>query len=108
MKKSPSSDSIALLETLVSYPSVSLKPNVGLIEKVQEILAEAGIESFQAPDPEDPTRTNLFASVGPQGIPGVLLSGHTDVVPVEGQPWTSPPSRPRTRTAGSTGAAPPT
>lgn len=91
MEKPQFSSSVTLLETLVSFPSVSLKPNIGLIEKVEEILAQAGIESIRAPDPQDPTRTNLFATVGPKGIPGVLLSGHTDVVPVEGQPWTSPP-----------------
>lgn len=91
MHASPSSPSISLLETLIAFPSVSLKPNIGLIEKVQQVLADAGIESTLAPDPQDPGRTNLFASTGPQGIPGVLLSGHTDVVPVEGQPWTSPP-----------------
>lgn len=83
--------SISLLETLIAFPSVSLKPNIGLIHKVQAILAEAGIASTLAPDPQDASRSNLFATVGPQGVPGVLLSGHTDVVPVEGQPWTSPP-----------------
>ncbi|WP_028602216.1 acetylornithine deacetylase [Ottowia thiooxydans] len=91
MEQPQSSRSVSLLESLVSFPSVSLKPNIGLIEKVEEILAQAGIESIRAPDPQDPSRTNLFATVGPQGIPGVMLSGHTDVVPVEGQPWTSPP-----------------
>lgn len=91
MEHQTPSPSVALLETLVSFASVSLTPNIGLIHKVQEILAEAGIESTLAPDPQDPTRSNLFATVGPEGVPGVLLSGHTDVVPVEGQPWTSPP-----------------
>ena len=85
------SPSIALLRELIAFPSVSLTPNDGLIERVQQVLREAGIDSTRAPDPEDPTRTNLFASVGPQGMPGLLLSGHTDVVPVAGQPWTSPP-----------------
>lgn len=83
--------SISLLETLIAFPSVSLKPNIELIHKVQEILARAGIGSTLAPDPQDASRSNLFATVGPQGVPGVLLSGHTDVVPVDGQPWTSPP-----------------
>jgi len=86
-----SSASVSLLETLIAFPSVSRKPNSGLIARVQEVLADAGIASTLAPDPQDSSRTNLFASVGPQGVPGVLLSGHTDVVPVEGQPWTSPP-----------------
>ena len=85
------SASIALLERLIAFASVSLQPNIGLITHVQAVLAAAGIESTLAPDPEDASRSNLFASVGPEGIPGVLLSGHTDVVPVAGQPWTSPP-----------------
>ncbi|QBK03907.1 acetylornithine deacetylase [Hylemonella gracilis] len=85
------SPSVTLLETLIAFPSVSLKPNLGLIEKVAEILAQAGITATLVPDPQDPSRSNLYASVGPEGVPGVLLSGHTDVVPVEGQPWTSPP-----------------
>lgn len=91
MENQASSASASLLETLVSFASVSLTPNIALIHKVQDILAEAGIESMLAPDPQDPSRSNLFATVGPVGVPGVLLSGHTDVVPVEGQPWTSPP-----------------
>ncbi|MFT3758873.1 acetylornithine deacetylase [Thauera sp.] len=91
MEHLPASPSIALLRELVAFPSVSLTPNDKLIERVQQILKEAGIDSIRAPDPDDPTRTNLFASVGPQGVPGLLLSGHTDVVPVAGQPWTTPP-----------------
>lgn len=91
MEHLPASPSIALLRELVAFPSVSLTPNDKLIERVQQILKDAGIDSTRAPDPDDPTRTNLFASVGPQGVPGLLLSGHTDVVPVAGQPWTTPP-----------------
>ncbi|WP_445288012.1 acetylornithine deacetylase [Variovorax atrisoli] len=90
-ERSTSVSSVSLLETLIAFPSVSLHPNDGLIAAVQDILSAADIASTRAPDPEDPRRTNLFASVGPEGVPGVLLSGHTDVVPVEGQPWTSPP-----------------
>ncbi|WP_455287456.1 acetylornithine deacetylase [Cupriavidus necator] len=91
MENQTSSASVSLLETLISFASASLTPNIALIHKVQDILAEAGIESMLAPDPQDPSRSNLFATIGPVGVPGVLLSGHTDVVPVEGQPWTSPP-----------------
>lgn len=91
MEHSKPSSSIALLRELIAFPSVSLTPNIGLIERVRQILQEAGIEAILAEDPQDPTRTNLFASVGPEGVPGLLLSGHTDVVPVAGQPWTSPP-----------------
>lgn len=91
MEHSKPSSSIALLRELIAFPSVSLTPNIGLIERVRQILQEAGTEAILAQDPQDPTRTNLFASVGPEGVPGLLLSGHTDVVPVAGQPWTSPP-----------------
>jgi len=82
--------SLALLRELIAFPSVSRTPNIELIESVKEVLAKAGISSILVADPQDPSRSNLFASVGPEGVPGVLLSGHTDVVPVTGQPWTLP------------------
>ena len=80
-----------LLRELIAFPSVSLMPNIDLMHRVQEVLREAGIESQLVADPQDATRCNLFASVGPAGMPGIMLSGHTDVVPVTGQPWTMPP-----------------
>jgi acetylornithine deacetylase len=83
--------SLNLLRELIAFPSVSLTPNVALIQRVHEVLHEAGIEAEIVADPKDATRCNLFASVGPQGVPGIMLSGHTDVVPVTGQPWTMPP-----------------
>ncbi|MFC4277391.1 acetylornithine deacetylase [Achromobacter aloeverae] len=91
MSSSLPDNSLSLLRELLAFPSVTLTPNKGLIDRVQAILAEAGIESMVVADPEDERRCNLFATVGPQGIPGIVLSGHTDVVPVEGQPWTVPP-----------------
>ncbi|ALM85614.1 acetylornithine deacetylase [Bordetella sp. N] len=83
--------SLALLRELLVFPSVTLTPNQGLIERVKAILAEVGIEAQVVADPDDASRCNLFATVGPKDVPGVVLSGHTDVVPVEGQPWTVPP-----------------
>jgi acetylornithine deacetylase len=80
-----------LLRELIAFPSVSLTPNIDLMRRVGDVLGEAGIESELVSDPHDPTRCNLFASVGPKGIPGVILSGHTDVVPVVNQPWTFAP-----------------
>ncbi|RMX08947.1 acetylornithine deacetylase [Corticibacter populi] len=89
---SPSpSGSLELLRELIAFPSVSLAPNADLMARVQELLSQAGITATLIADPEDATRCNLFASIGPQEVPGVMLSGHTDVVPVQGQAWTVPP-----------------
>lgn len=87
---SPSS-SVALLRELIAFPSVTMTPNADLMARVQELLQDAGIASMIVADPQDPSRCNLFASVGPESEPGVMLSGHTDVVPASGQPWTVPP-----------------
>ncbi|OWT74489.1 MULTISPECIES: acetylornithine deacetylase [unclassified Achromobacter] len=91
MNSSPPSTSLDLLRELLAFPSVTLTPNQALIERIQAVLAGAGIESTVVADPQDESRCNLFATVGPKDVPGVVLSGHTDVVPVEGQPWTVPP-----------------
>lgn len=80
-----------LLRELLAFQSVTLTPNIALIDRVQALLAQAGIAATRVADPQDATRSNLFASVGPLDVPGIVLSGHTDVVPVAGQPWTSPP-----------------
>jgi acetylornithine deacetylase len=91
MPRSLPSGSLALLRELIAFPSVTLTPNAGLMDRVQEVLALAGVESWRVPEPQDASRCNLFASVGPRDEAGILLSGHTDVVPVQGQPWTTPP-----------------
>ncbi|MBB1628403.1 acetylornithine deacetylase [Achromobacter sp. UMC71] len=80
-----------LLRELLAFQSVTLTPNIELIDRVRALLAQAGIASTLVADPQDAGRSNLFASVGPLDVPGIVLSGHTDVVPVTGQPWTSPP-----------------
>ncbi|WP_309664691.1 acetylornithine deacetylase [Tabrizicola sp.] len=79
----------AILERLVAFDTVSSKPNMALMRYVKEVLESAGIAPLLIPD-ADGTKANLFASIGPVGA-GVMLSGHTDVVPVEGQAWTYPP-----------------
>ncbi|WP_343499347.1 acetylornithine deacetylase [Achromobacter denitrificans] len=80
----------ALLARLVAFDTVTLQPNLALIEAVRELLAAHGIASTLVRS-VDGTRANLHASVGPADVPGVLLSGHTDVVPAAGQAWTVPP-----------------
>lgn len=78
-----------ILSRLISFDTVSSKPNMALMDYVASLLAEAGIEAKLIADPAG-GKANLYASTGP-GQGGVMLSGHTDVVPVEGQAWTHPP-----------------
>ncbi len=78
-----------ILSCLIGFDTVSSNPNMALMDYVQGVLAEAGIESTLLTDPAG-GKANLYATVGPGGG-GVMLSGHTDVVPVEGQAWTFPP-----------------
>lgn len=79
-----------LLARLIAFPTVSRDPNRQLIDWVAETLAAAGIESRIIPSPCG-HKANLLATIGPTDRPGVMLSGHTDVVPVDGQDWTRPP-----------------
>ncbi len=79
-----------ILERLIGFDTVSAKSNLELLGYVRNLLAEAGVESVLIPDATG-QKANLYAVVGPAGVPGVILSGHVDVVPVEGQVWTKPP-----------------
>ncbi len=79
-----------ILDRLVAFDTVSSEPNLPLIEWVQHLLAGAGIAATVIPDPTG-KKANLYATIGPQDVPGVMLSGHTDVVPVTGQNWSKPP-----------------
>ena len=84
--------SLALIEKLVSFDTTSCRSNLELIDFVRDYLAEYGSNS-QLVFNEERTKANLYATVGPLDRPGVLLSGHTDVVPVEGQVWATDPFR---------------
>ncbi len=79
-----------LLEQLVGFPTISRTPNIELIDFVEQTLRTEGIDCHRAMS-EDGRNANLFAQVGPDDVPGIMLSGHTDVVPVEGQRWTVEP-----------------
>ncbi|MBW4791861.1 acetylornithine deacetylase [Pseudomonas tolaasii] len=79
-----------LLQTLVGFDTTSRESNLQLIEFVREYLAGFGVNSELIYNDER-SKANLFASIGPVDVPGIALSGHTDVVPVDGQPWTLPP-----------------
>lgn len=83
---------LELLDRLIAFPTVSRDPNHALIDFVAAFLAERGVESELVATP-DGRKANLFATIGPKDVPGVMLSGHTDVVPVDGQNWSSDPFR---------------
>lgn len=86
----PAMDARAILERLIAFDTVSHRPNRALMDWVAGLLAEAGVAAVLIPDAGG-GKANLYATVGPEGQGGVMLSGHTDVVPVEGQAWTYPP-----------------
>jgi len=80
----------ALLARLIGFATVSRDSNLQLIGFIRDYLAALGVESELFHNPEG-TKANLFATIGPKDIGGVVLSGHTDVVPVDGQAWTVDP-----------------
>lgn len=86
----PSERTLEILRTLVGFDTVSHNSNLGLIEWVRDLLACQGVASRLTYD-ADRRKANLFATVGAPRPGGLILSGHTDVVPVEGQDWTSDP-----------------
>ncbi len=81
---------LAILEKLVSFNSVSALSNLPLIDYIEGYLTTRGIPSARIPSP-DGNKANLLARIGPEAVGGIILSGHTDVVPVEGQPWVTDP-----------------
>ena len=81
-----------IFERLIAFPTVSRDGNIELIRYIADYLSGAGIEAELYPH-QDGDRASLFATVGPHKRGGVVLSGHTDVVPVDGQAWTSDPFR---------------
>jgi len=85
----PSEQTLAILRTLVAFPTVSRNSNLDLIDWVRAYLAEHGIDSHLSRGADD-GKANLFATIG-EGQGGIVLSGHTDVVPVDGQNWSSDP-----------------
>lgn len=82
---------LEIMTKLVSFPTVSRDTNLPLVDWVQDYLDSHGIVSHRWVDPEQPHKAAVFAHVGPEVEGAVVLSGHTDVVPVDGQPWESDP-----------------
>lgn len=81
---------LEMLEKLVSFPTVSSVSNLELVDFVEQYLKDWGVRSWRVYD-DSGQKANLYAHIGPWEAGGVVLSGHTDVVPVEGQPWATDP-----------------
>jgi acetylornithine deacetylase len=79
-----------LLARLVAFDTTSHKSNMLCVRFIEDYLAQHGIASQLVPT-ADGLKASLFATIGPQGVSGIGLSGHTDVVPVDGQTWDSDP-----------------
>src|SRR5580704_14147903 len=85
-----------LIKTLIGFDTTSRGSNLALIDYAEELLAKSGARCRRSYD-ETRSKANLFASFGPEEEGGYVLSGHTDVVPVDGQNWSSDPFKPETR-----------
>jgi acetylornithine deacetylase len=91
---SPSPAALALLERLVAFDTVSARSNRALIDDVAAYLAGHGVAAEVVPGAgAKADKASLWATIGPPVDGGVVLSGHSDVVPVEGQNWSSDPFR---------------
>ena len=91
MKKSDILKSaIAILQELIAFDTTSRESNLAIIEHIQSYLENLGIDS-RITHNETKTKANLWATIGPDTTGGVVLSGHLDVVPVDGQQWSQDP-----------------
>lgn len=81
-----------MLESLVGFPTVSRDSNLDLIAFVEAYLDRHQVPHWRI-ESDDGKKANLLARIGPDLAGGVVLSGHTDVVPVDGQPWSTTPFR---------------
>lgn len=79
-----------ILAQLLAFDTTSRESNLALIGMIREFLAARGVSAQQFTN-ESGSKANLYARIGPQGPGGVMLSGHTDTVPVDGQNWSVPP-----------------
>ena len=79
-----------ILARLIAFDTTSSTSNLQLIDFVRNLLEDHGVES-QLVHNDDKSRANLYATIGPDQRGGIMLSGHTDVVPTTGQHWNSDP-----------------
>lgn len=90
MSAQPAAATLAILERLLSFDTTSRESNLALIDWVVAYLAEHGISATLTHN-DDGSKANLYAAIGDAALPAIILSGHTDVVPVDGQLWSYPP-----------------
>ena len=90
VKAPPVGEALDLLDILIAYDTVALTPNLDLIDDVRVRLESLGATVVLTYD-DTQTKANLFATIGPDIEGGVVLSGHSDVVPVDPADWTTPP-----------------
>ena len=83
-------NSEAMLAKLIAFDTTSKTSNLQLVDFARNLLDDHGIDSLLVHS-DDLSRANLYATIGPDDIGGVMLSGHTDVVPTTGQNWHSDP-----------------
>ena len=81
------------LETLVGFPTVSNRPLTALTAWLAQRCEDRGLDVERFVDPADAEKCSLICSVGPKDPDGLVISGHMDVVPTEGQPWSTDPFR---------------
>ena len=86
----PLAEAKAVLARLIAFDSVSESSNLPVVDFVEGYLRAHGLECRRAPNAAG-DKAAILATIGPRVDGGIVLSGHTDVVPVEGQPWSSPP-----------------
>jgi len=88
--KGQSQTAAELLASLVAFDTTSHRSNLAIIDFIEDFLAQHGVAARRVVS-SDGEKSSLYATLGPDGEGGVALSGHTDVVPVDGQTWTSNP-----------------
>lgn len=90
MRSEVTTSAIEILRNLIAFPTVSADSNLALIDYAEDYLLAFGARVSVNRDPSG-TKANLFATLGPEGNGGIVLSGHTDVVPAPPDEWTSDP-----------------
>lgn len=88
--KAAKPQSLDMIKRLIAFDTTSRESNLELIEFVRGYLDDLGVASRLVHD-ETGKKANLYATLGPSDRAGIMLSGHTDVVPVDGQPWDTDP-----------------